>query len=428
MAKAKPRSRSLIHPCSRYLFGARNVLLHAPNVILCCMHAIDRVSAACWMPAFSYSCVLVCVRASACVSVCLFVCGVRLHVFGMRQQPAPVRPTRPAGFTNEPTREITRAAISAALGGIKAAVAATIDENVAPSDTSDTPKASRGVVKPTPKVAVPPVSASINTPKPPLSISRPTAASAAKSAAKADSTPRAAASSSKAAMADAATPAASCTKGTPNSAGAKTAKRSSLGGKTPTVTMTCRCEALDMLEEYGESIERSFQDGNVSLNASQDKSSEVDSSQFSAAANSSGEGNQFGSPAAVGVPQATTLVFSATKLLPDLTGTSVLAARSPKLRTPPHTSGKVKVSTLGDRLLCVGVDECDRWARAHGVALARCHLQRAGLTLGADSPSPLSVCCWITGCSQDAQLCEQAEERVLCGPPQRDSILGLGLK
>jgi hypothetical protein len=116
-----------------------------------------------------------------------------------------------------------------------------------------------------------------------------------------------------------------------------------------------------MLEEYGESIERSFNDGNVSLNASQDKSSEVDSSQFSAAANSSGEGNQFGSPAAVGVPQATTLVFSATKLLPDLTGTSVLAARSPKLRTPPQTSGKVKVSTLGKCLLCVGV--CDRPGR-----------------------------------------------------------------
>ena len=301
-----------------------------------------------------------CVR--LCLSVCLWVWRVLLLDFGVRQQPAPVRPTRPAGFTNEPTREITRAAISAALGGMKGTVAVTIDENMAPSDTSATPKASGGVVKPTPKVAVPPVSASTNTPKPPLSVSRPTAASAAKSAAKAAGTPRAAASSSKAAMADAATPAASCSKGTPNSAGAKTATRSSLGGKTPTVTMTCRCEALDMLEEYGESIERSFNDGNVSLNASQDKSSEVDSSQFSAAANSSGEGNQFGSPAAVGVPQATTtLVFSATKLVPDLTGTSVLAARSPKLRTPPQTSGKVKVSTLGKCLLCVGV--CDRPGR-----------------------------------------------------------------
>ena len=37
-----------------------------------------------------------------------------------------------------------------------------------------------------------------------------------------------------------------------------------------------------------------------------------------------------------------TLVFSATKLVPDLTGTSVLAAKSPKLRTPPSNTGKIK--------------------------------------------------------------------------------------
>lgn len=41
---------------------------------------------------------------------------------------------------------------------------------------------------------------------------------------------------------------------------------------------------------------------------------------------------------------ASTIVFSATKLVADLTGTSVLAAKSPKLRTPPQITGKIKVS------------------------------------------------------------------------------------
>jgi len=89
-----------------------------------------------------------------------------------------------------------------------------------------------------------------------------------------------------------------------------------------------------MLDNYSESVEASFNDKDVSLNTSNDKSSEMDTSHTSAGAVSS-DGNQFGSPAAVGAPQLTsTLVFSATKLVPDLTGTSVLAAKSPKLRTP----------------------------------------------------------------------------------------------
>ena len=54
--------------------------------------------------------------------------------------------------------------------------------------------------------------------------------------------------------------------------------------------------------------------------------------------------NEFGSPAAVAAPQVatTTLVFSATKMITDLTGTSVMAARSPKLRTPPKSATKTK--------------------------------------------------------------------------------------
>ena len=209
-------------------------------------------------------------------------------VTAARRQPAAVRATRPAGFTNEPTKEITRAAVAAALGGAKGVVAVT-DENVAPAATSSTPRASGGVVRPTPKVAVASASAASHTPKPPLSLTRPTAASAAKSTSKAAATPRGAASSSKVAAA----PAGSCSKCTPTSAGAKTATRTSLGGRTPTVTMTCRCEALDMLDKQGETLEASFNDGDVSLNASQDKSSEVDSSQSSAAASSSGsDGNQ----------------------------------------------------------------------------------------------------------------------------------------
>lgn len=282
-----------------------------------------------------------------CLRLCVFV-----RMVAARQQPAPLRPARPAGFTNEPTKEISRASVAAALAGAKGGAAAT-DENVAPSATP----ASGGVVRPTPKVAVPSASASSNTPKPPLSsLTRPTAASAAKSSSKAAATPRGAASSSKAAPA----PVDSCSKCTPKSAGAKTATRTSLGGRTPTVTMTCRCEALDMMDKEGETLEASFNDGDVSLNASQEKSSEVDSSQSSAAASSSGsEGNQFGSPAAVGVPQATTtLVFSATKLVPDLTGTSVLAARSPKLRTPPQTTGKIKVRAVGWNLSCCVVCVC----------------------------------------------------------------------
>ncbi len=62
-------------------------------------------------------------------------------------------------------------------------------------------------------------------------------------------------------------PAATVSKGTPVSAGSQKPSRASLGGKTPTVTMTCRCEALDMLDGY-ESIEASFNDQNVSLNTS----------------------------------------------------------------------------------------------------------------------------------------------------------------
>ncbi len=278
-----------------------------------------------------------------CACACVFV-----RLVAARQQPAALRPGRPAGFTNEPTKEISRAAVAAALAGANGGAAATTDENVAPSATP----ASGSVVRPTPKVAVPSVSASHHTPKPPLSsLTRPTAASAAKSTSKAAATPRAAASCSK----PPAGTAGSCSKCTPKSAGAKTATRTSLGGRTPTVTMTCRCEALDMLDDkQGETLEASFNDGDVSLNTSQEKSSEVDSSQSSAAASSSGsDGNQFGSPAAVGAPQTTTtLVFSATKLVPDLTGTSVLAARSPKLRTPPQTTGKIKVSAVGWCVLC----------------------------------------------------------------------------
>jgi len=95
-----------------------------------------------------------------------------------------------------------------------------------------------------------------------------------------------------------------------------------------------------MLDNYNESVEASFNDKDVSLNTSSDKSSEMDHSSNSAGPGSS-DGNQFGSPAAVGAPQLTsTLVFSATKLVPDLTGTSVLAAKSPKLKTPPKSSTK----------------------------------------------------------------------------------------
>jgi hypothetical protein len=309
-----------------------------------------------------------------CLRLCVFV-----RMVAARQQPAPLRPARPAGFTNEPTKEISRASVAAALAGAKGGAAAT-DENVAPSATP----ASGGVVRPTPKVAVPSASASSNTPKPPLSsLTRPTAASAAKSSSKAAATPRGAASSSKAAPA----PVDSCSKCTPKSAGAKTATRTSLGGRTPTVTMTCRCEALDMMDKEGETLEASFNDGDVSLNASQEKSSEVDSSQSSAAASSSGsEGNQFGSPAAVGVPQATTtLVFSATKLVPDLTGTSVLAARSPKLRTPPQTTGKIKVRAVGWNLSCcvVCVCVCAR-GRAWECGLKRCGSIKAPARLEPD--------------------------------------------
>ena len=85
---------------------------------------------------------------------------------------------------------------------------------------------------------------------------------------------------------------------------------------------------------------------------------------------------QFGSPAAVGVPQATTtVVFSATKLVPDLTGTSVLAARSPKLRTPPQTTGKIKVSIAGCRLFCLCV--CARVNVAAIDAAALCCVSNA---------------------------------------------------
>ncbi len=48
----------------------------------------------------------------------------------------------------------------------------------------------------------------------------------------------------------------------------------------------------------------------------------------------------------VGLQVTSTIVFSSTKLMPDLTGTSVLAAKSPKLRTPPGSStGKIKVAS-----------------------------------------------------------------------------------
>ena len=270
------------------------------------------------------------------------------------------------------------------------------DENVAPEDESAfeakvsraTPKASGGVIKPTPKHAVA-AKASTHTPKPPSGLTRPTAASAAKSNVKIAPavTPRAAVAAAK--TAGVATPAAagSCIKGTPGSAGGKTATRNSLGGRTPTVTMTCRYEALDMCDKDndGEEAQEPFQDPNVSLNASHDKSSEVETSQNSAGGSSS-DGNQFGSPAAVAAPQVTTtLVFSATKLIPDLTGTSVLAARSPKLRTPPHTASKIKVSRVA---LCCGRVELRRssakisgcWIFALCVCVCVCVCQRSMCT------------------------------------------------
>ena len=83
------------------------------------------------------------------------------------------------------------------------------------------------------------------------------------------------------------------------------------------MTMTCRCEALDMLDNYNESVEKSFNDQDVSLNTSSDKSSEMETSQTSAGGSSSegnSEGNQFGSPAAVGVPQ----VSSTTSCSPQM--------------------------------------------------------------------------------------------------------------
>ena len=93
-------------------------------------------------------------------------------------------------------------------------------------------------------------------------------------------------------------------------------------------------------------------------------------SNTSADAYSSTDSNQFGSPAAVGIPQpAATLVFSATKLIADLTGTSVLAARSPKLRTPPPSAaktGKIKVRSLSmhiniKQLSHAGATSCFCW-------------------------------------------------------------------
>ena len=268
----------------------------------------------------------------------------RLTSGPLREQPAAVRPPRPVGFTSTPTKGLSRAEVAAALSGKGTSLPAT-DENAGPDSSTPaassraktathpkvaTPKAAVPVQRPTPKVATA-TGPSTNTPKPASTVTKPTAASAAKSAAKV-ATPKVQTPAAKL-VTLAATPAAtvsSCAKCTPSSS----KSRSSLGGRTPTVTMTCRCEALDMLDNYSESVEASFNDKDVSLNTSNDKSSEMDTSHTSAGAVSS-DGNQFGSPAAVGAPQLTsTLVFSATKLVPDLTGTSVLAAKSPKLRTP----------------------------------------------------------------------------------------------
>jgi hypothetical protein len=213
--------------------------------------------------------------------------------------------------------------------------------------------AAGGVIKPTPKLAN-----GSAAPRPASSLTKPTAASAAKSAAKV-ATPRAAASAAKP------TP-----KATPVSAVSK-ADRASLDGRTPTATMTCRVEALDMLAQ-----------GEATPNASSDKSSEMEMETSQHSAGTHSDANPFGSPAAAMAPQVrrsypscqrqlpaarayhskqcccggadlnsalqvtSTIVFSATKLVPDLTGTSVLAAKSPKLRTPPGSNtSKIKVAS-----------------------------------------------------------------------------------
>ena len=191
---------------------------------------------------------------------------------------------RSSCFTSTPTKGLSCADVAAAASATKAVALAPTDENaileegtpsgkpISAPDAILTPCATP-VLKPTPKVAT------AVTPKITSSVLKPTAASSAKSAGNAHflyylvhncfsfrsliqenaakpTTPKTTMS-----------PAATVSKGTPVSAGSEKRSRASLGGKTPTVTMTCRCEALDMLDGY-ESIEASFNDQNVSLNTS----------------------------------------------------------------------------------------------------------------------------------------------------------------
>ena len=150
-----------------------------------------------------------------------------------RGQPAAIR-ARPANFTSTPTKGISKEAVAAALKA--PAPLPPTDENEGPS-TLGAPAAVGSVVKPTPKLAT-----GSAAPRPASSLTKPTAASAAKSAAKAVTTPRALASAAKP------TP-----KATPGSAASVSqTDRASLGGRTPTATMTCRVEALDMLEQGNE--------------------------------------------------------------------------------------------------------------------------------------------------------------------------------
>ena len=151
-------------------------------------------------------------------------------------RPAAIRP-RPAGFTSTPTKMVSLKDVQNAL-----ASKSVTDENQASGKAAPkeaTPKAHPAVVKPTAKLATPTSAAKLAG-----SMTKSAQSSATKIATK-PTTPRTAPVSPG--LAKAAAPGA---KMTPASA---KSSRVSLSGKTPTATMTCRVEALDMFEKNAES-------------------------------------------------------------------------------------------------------------------------------------------------------------------------------